>query len=156
MRWRVQFTARKRDPVTRAKNRWHHGPYTSRGAAEEHAARMRTHPNTRGRVRVETVPEHHQARKRHLAERRRGVRVSSVESGTPDHAARTRAGMAAAAAAGASLGRPRAKLNVERAREIFAARARAMGREEAWRFTAKLMHVSVSTLKRALAKGGGR
>lgn len=82
--------------------------------------------------------------------------IDSVHRKRARHAARTRAGMAAAAAGGATFGRPRAKLNVENARVIFAARARGAGREEAWRFTAKLMHVSVSTLKRALAKGRGR
>lgn len=119
----VQFFARKRD-ADGDRCQWHHGPFTA-DEAIAHAAKMRGVAAIRGLARVEIVPP-------------------------VDHAERTRAGMAIAAAAGKSVGRPRSVLNIDRAREILAAWTRVHGRTEGLRIAAGMLRVSVSTLERAM------
>lgn len=97
----VQFFARKRD-ADGDRCQWHHGPFTA-DEAIAWAAKMRGLAAIRGFARVEIVPP-------------------------VDHAERTRAGMARAAAAGKRIGRPKSALNVGSARGLVTSWTLGMGR----------------------------
>lgn len=122
----VQFFARKRD-ADGDRCQWHHGPFTA-DEAIAWAAKMRGLAAIRGFARVEIVPP-------------------------VDHAERTRAGMARAAAAGKRIGRPKSALNVGSARGLVTSWTLGMGRTGALWAVAGRFGVSVSTLERALRRG---
>jgi hypothetical protein len=137
MKWKVQFTSRRRDPETGDPYRWNHGSWGTEEEAEEHAARVR--PGFAPDVRVEAVPA------------RRAPSTLRAQL----HAKRTRAGMARARRAGKRIGRPRARFDVQRARGIVAAKATVVGKWNAVEWAARVLKVSPSRLKRALRGSKG-
>jgi hypothetical protein len=146
-RWDIQFTARKRQPWDGEPYRWRHGHFTSLEDAIAYERSLRELRKKNGvgpTTRIEII--------------KMGVRkVRSKGVARKDHAARTRAGMAAARAAGKRIGRPRVKFlaaNERVALIIARGQMKQHGKAEGLRMAAKHLRVSVSTLKRALAKEG--
>ncbi len=143
----IQFTARKRQPWDGEPYRWRHGPFARLEDAIAYERKLREQRKANG-----------VARTARMEVTQTGVRKSRSKGVTrAEHAELTRAGMAAARVLGKRIGRPRAKHNAASDRialVIARSQMRLHGKTAGLRLAAKHLGVSVSTLKRALAKGG--
>jgi hypothetical protein len=135
LRIMVLFTARKRRAWDGEPYDWTHGPFASVLEANAHAGKLRGKPGFAAKVRIEVV----------IGGQKGSGRIRSET---------TKAGLARAKASGKRLGRPRAKLDLARARRIIAAWTSVHGKAGGLVAAAKMLRVSVSTLKRAFRAVG--